>query len=106
MFMIRRKVLNNFKTAKRLNGTKQGSVGRILNILDRNGERLAIGNTIRYGKYSGVLLYNYYSKQYGVAIDYSMCYGENKYDINSYSKFIDIPLDNGARMEIEKLLSE
>lgn len=29
-------------------------------------------------------------------------YGDDKYDINSYGKFIDIPMDNGTKMEIKK----
>ena len=34
---------------------------------------------------------------------HSMWYGDDEYDINSYGKFIKIPLDNGAKMQIEKI---
>ena len=36
-----------------------------------------------------------------MALDYSMWHGDDKYNIHSYGKFIDIPMDNGAKMEIE-----
>lgn len=98
-----RKILkNNFKS-KRIHGTKEGRFGTQLNLLDKNKELLSVGDYIRYGEYKGILLYNYHYDKYGIALDYSMWYGDNKYDIDSYGKFIPIPMDNGARMEIEKL---
>ncbi len=97
-----RKILINNNKSKRLNGTPKGKIGTILGIQDKNGEYLAVGDTVKYGSYKGVILYNHYSDQYGVALDYSMWYGENKYNIDSYGKFIEIPMDNGARMELEK----
>ena len=62
---------------------------------------LSVGDEIKYWQYKGILLYNHYYNQYGIALDYSMWYRADKYDIDSYGKFIDIPMDNGARMEIE-----
>ena len=38
----------------------------------------------------GILLYNHYYDQYGVALDYSMWYGNDKYNIDSYGKFIKL----------------
>lgn len=98
-----RKILtNNFKS-KRIHGTKEGRFGTQLNLLDKNKELLSVGDHIRYGKCEGILLYNYHYDEYGIALDSSMWYGDNKYDIDSYGKFISIPMDNGGRMEIEKL---
>lgn len=50
-------------------------------------------------------LYNYHYDQYGIALDSSMRYGNDKYSIDSYEKFIEIPMDNGARMELELIKS-
>ena len=97
------KVLNNYNKSKRINGTSKGKIGIVLHLMDKNKERLSIGDTVRYGEYRGVLLYNHHYDKYGIALDYSMWYGDDKYNIDSYGKFIEIPMDNGARMEIEKL---
>lgn len=97
------KVLNNYNKSKRLNGTSKSRIGTVLHLMDRNKEILSVGDTVRYGEYQGVLLYNHHYDQYGIALDYSMWYGDDKYNIDSYGKFINIPMDNGARMEIEKL---
>jgi len=98
-----RKILNNNNKSKRLHGTRKGKIGTILGIQDKNKEYLVVGDTVKYDKYKGVLLYNYHYDRYGIALDYSMWYGEDKYNIDSYGKFIDIPMDNGVRMELEKL---
>ena len=97
-----RKVLNNPNKSKRLSGTTKGKVGTVLNLLDKNKETLCVGDFVKYSSYQGILLYNHYSDEYGVALDYSMWYGDDKYNIDSYGKFLAIPMDNGARMEIEK----
>lgn len=98
-----RKILRNNNKSKRLNGTKKGKIGTQLCIIDKLGNPLFVGNEVKYRDYKGVFLYNYHCDQYGVAISDSMWYGDDRYDINSYGKFIEIPMDNGARMEIEKL---
>lgn len=95
------KVLNNYNKQKRLNGTTKGKIGTNLYLLDKNNKYIHVGDYIRYSKYTGYVLYNHNSEQYGVALDYSNWYGDNKYDINSYGKFIDIPMDNGAKMDLE-----
>lgn len=96
-----RKILRNNNKSKRLNGTPDGRIGTITGLLDKNRNFLVIGDKVRYGKYKGVVLYEPEHRGYGVALDYSMWYGDDKYDIKSYGKFVDIPMDNGARMEIE-----
>ena len=56
-----------------------------------------------YAEYTGYVLYNPESREYGVALDYSLWYGDNKYDINGYGKFVSLPMDNGAKLELEIL---
>ena len=99
-----RKILKNNNKSKRMSGYAKGRVGMELNISDKNNIKLKIGDDISYGKYTGVLLYNPSYDQYGIALDYSLKRGADKYDINSYYKFIEIPMDNGARMDIEKIV--
>lgn len=93
----------NHRKSNRINGSPKGRIGTQLNLMDKNKSALSVGDTVQYGEYKGVLLYNHHYGQYGIALDYSMWYGTDKYNIDSYGKFIEIPMDNGARMEIEKL---
>jgi hypothetical protein len=101
-----RKILKNYSKSKRLNGVLEGKIGTILGLIDKDKNFLLVGDTIRYGNYEGVILYEPERKGYGVALTCSMWYGDDKYDINSYGKFIDLPMDNGARMEIELINRE
>lgn len=94
---------NDNRKIKRFNITKKGKIGMQLCIIDKFRNLLNVGDDIKYGEYKGVLLYNHHYEQYGIALDYSMWYGDDKYNIDSYGKFVKIPMDNGARMEIEKL---
>lgn len=98
-----RKILKNNSKSKRMNGTSRGRVGTITVLQDKNKNFLVVGDKVRYGEHQGILLYEPERKGYGVALDYSRWYGDNKYDAKSYGKFVSIPIDNGARMEIEKL---
>lgn len=96
-------ILKNNNKSKRMSGYAKGKIGMELNIYDKNNTKLRIGDSISYYKYTGVLLYNPFYDQYGIALDYSLKFGADKYNINYYSKFIEIPMDNGARMDIEKI---
>lgn len=98
------KILNNYNKSKRKNGISKARIGTVLKLLDKNRNTLSVGDTIKYGEYKGVLLYNHHYDKYGVALDYSMWYGDDKYNIDSYGKFVSIPMDNSARMEIEKVV--
>lgn len=98
-----RKILKNNRKTNRLTGTSKGKIGVTLPIRDRYGNVMNVGDKVQYGEYTGMLLYNQHEDCYGVALDYSMWHGEDRYNIDSYGKFIAIPMDNGARMEIEKL---
>ena len=99
------KKLKNYRKSMQIHGTSKGRFGLSLNIKDKNDLILSVGDEIRYNKYHGVLLYNHHYNKYGIALDYSKWYGDDKYSIDSYGKFIEIPMDNGAKMEIEKLNS-
>lgn len=100
-----RKILRNNNKSKRINGTAKGKSGTPLNIIDKHRNFLSVGDEVKYGEYKGILLYNHHYGQYGIALDYSMWYGNDKYNIDSYGKFIEIPMDNGSRMEIELISS-
>ncbi|MGN0656973.1 MAG: hypothetical protein ACI4KR_09270 [Ruminiclostridium sp.] len=75
-------------------------IGIELPITDKSGKHLFTGDTVRYGQYCGILLYNSVFGEYGIF--FGMWYGEDKYNPDSYGKFIKVPMDNGARMELEK----
>lgn len=96
-----RKILKNNNKSKRIHGTIKGRIGTQLNIMDKNNNVLSIGDEIKYGEYKGIILYDYLGDQYFIALTYSMWHGDDKYDLKSYGKFIDIPMDNGGRMDIE-----
>ena len=98
-----RKILNNNNKSKRVHGSAKGKISTILGIQDKFGEYLVVGDTVKYCDYKGILLYNHHRDQYGIALDNSMWYGDEKLNIDSYGKFIKIPMDNGARMELEKI---
>lgn len=101
-----RKVLNNYNKSKRLTGTSKGRVGTLLKIHDKNNTQLHVGDRLRYRGCEGILLYNHEYNEYGVAISDSKWYGDDEYSINSYGKFFLLPMDDGARMEIEKLCTD
>lgn len=87
----------------KLKKDNKGKLGVNLGIVDKEGIELKTGDIVRYREYTGVLLYNHYYEKYGLALGYSKWYGDNKYKIDSYGKFIEIPMDNGAKLELERL---
>lgn len=97
-----RKILRNNYKSMRLSGVKKGRIGTPLPIVDKNNKPLAVGDSIRYGEYRGILLYCIDTDEYVIALDYSMWYGDDPYDFDSYGKAIKIPMDNGARIDLEK----
>ena len=76
-------------------------IGSVTGLMDKNKNYLLVGDKIECGIYSGRLLYNRFYGCYGIAFGF---YNDlDKYNIDSYSKFVAIPNDNGMRMEIKKL---
>lgn len=97
-----RKILKNNNKSERITGTSKGRIGTLLNIMDKNNTTLSVGDTVRYGEYSGVLLYNYDYGQYVVALDYSMWYDDNKYDIDSYGNLLKFLWIMAQRWNLKK----
>ncbi len=100
-----RKILNNNNKSKRLNGHPKGKIGTPLNIQDKTGKQLLVGDFVKYNhrnKYEGRLLFDYEFGFYGIALSSAM-YGDNEYDVNSYGELIEISLDNGLKMNLEKV---
>ena len=106
---------NNLKTGRRTDRrrkptphSKLESTGMNTGLLDRNGNAIMTGDKVLLinSSIDGVVLYNRYAGQFGVFYSYSMWYGDNPNNPDSYGKFIAIPADNGMRMEIEILAPE
>lgn len=93
----------NNRNAYRLNGDKRGKLGLLLGIHDKNHTELRVGDFINYSGVDCVILYDFNIKMYWAFILNSKWYGDNDYDINSYGKAYNLPLDNGARMNIVKI---
>lgn len=104
--MYRKELKNNHKENKNYR-TAEETVGSITGIMDKNGTYARVGDKVvftgRKCRYSGILLYNRYYDKFGIAFD--MITGKDKYDIDSYWSFVEIPTDNGAKMNLEILES-
>lgn len=98
-----RKILTNHSKSQRINGTTLGKIGTLLNIQDKHNNWLVVGDRVKYGDNIGILLYNYHYKEYGIALEDSNYYGDDIYNIDSYGKFVNIPMDNGGKLTIERL---
>lgn len=74
-------------------------VGIETGLLNKNGDYIVTGDYIRLEGpegYSGIVLYNRHQKCYGIFMgNYDK---RDKYDPDSYGKFIRIPDDQGMRM--------
>lgn len=78
---------------------KKLHIGDITKVQDKNGFLLHIGDKIKYGEYTGRFLLNY--EMPCIAPDYSMWYGDDEFNMESYGKCIYIPADNGGKMNLE-----
>lgn len=105
--MIRK---NNLKTGRRINRkwkptphSNMEKIGIPTGLLDRFGNEILSGSKVHINPdYEGIVLYHRDMKCFGLF--YGLWYGEkNQYNPDCYGKFIDIPKDNGMRMEIEIL---
>lgn len=99
---MNRKILKSSKS-KRMSGYAKGRIWTVLGIQDRNSEPLFVGDKVRYGDYIGRILYNPAFDSYDVMPDYSMWYGTNEFDVKSYGKCVSVPMDNGAKLDLELL---
>lgn len=89
------------KKKERITGAKEARLGTPLGIHDKNNNELRVGDRIRWGEYEGIILYNKDDKKYWFLISYSMWYGENEYDSESYGKGFELRMDDGPKMEME-----
>ena len=103
--MNRRLMRNKHKENKSYHA-KEERPGSITGIQAKDGRFVRVGDMIRFsGKrrsYSGILLYHKEYKCYGIFF-YMESSTHDKYDADSYMCFIEIPTDNGAKMNIEVL---
>lgn len=100
---MHRKVLN--KQRDRKTGHYKGRLGTILGVQDCNGDYLKVGDMVRIvSKHqTGVILYNPDTDRYEIMLTSSRWYGDDVFDPNSYGKSEVLPMDNGAKMDIQKL---
>ena len=102
--MSKSKTNNNSKSHRRT-GYTEGKIGTLLGIQDKNGNWLRCGDTISRDNYTGIILFNPHTKRYEIYLSYSRWYGDDIFDVESYGKSIDLPVDNGAKMQIELIES-
>ena len=99
----RKMMKNNYKSKKNFRA-KEEAFGSITGIQDKNGKFARVGDTLRFsGKkfsYTGVLLYSRVYDCYGIFYNILSNF-RDKYDADSYYSFIEIPTDNGAKMNLE-----
>ena len=97
---MNRKIIKDNSKSHRMTCYTEEKIGTLLGIQDKNGNWLRCGDTIKRNNYIGIILFNHHTKRYEIYLNYSRWYGSNIFDIESYGKSIDLPLDNGAKMEI------
>ena len=106
---MKRKCLHNKKKETHKNGSKHGRVGLLLNIHDASGTELAVGDRIDYKGYKCRILYGAHNGKYRAYIadpKYIKGYGigyVDRYNPAIYFDDYDLPMDDGARMQIVKL---
>lgn len=97
----------NFRNRKRESKSKATSkfskLGTPLKIQDKNNNQLCCGDIIKVYNEECIILYDSTNKEYKACLIRSMWYGNNTYDINCYGKAYTIRMDDGQRMEIEKI---
>lgn len=92
--------------------SKKERIGQPTGLLDCHRNEIMTGDIVRLkgNRYrcsvKGPVMWNRHCDRYGVFLDYSLWYrGMNPYDPDCYGKFIEIPHDNGMRMELELIKS-
>ena len=102
-----RKILNNYKKQKRVNGVKEERLETPLRIQDKNGCEIKVGDILEFcpgnKSWCGVVLYHRLYKKYGIF--WGRYYGIKPYDYDSYAYWIPLHLDNGARMHLRVVKS-
>ena len=86
----------------RISGCSNCRIGLPIGICDKNNKPLLSGDKISYGGVACIILWNMTYSEWWAMILNSKWYGDNLYNADSYGKGYKLPMDNGARMEIEK----
>ena len=94
------KIFNKSRKSQRFSGYPENKIGKVLSIVDRDDKPIRVGDKVQYQSYEGRVLYNPAFKCYVLGLSYSMWYGDNEFDIKSYGKCIDIPMDNGGKNDL------
>lgn len=91
------------KTRREIPHSKLESIGIHTGLLDRHGNEIVTGNRVSFVNrgIKGIVLYDCWSKRFGIFYGYSSYSGDKPYDPESYWRVIHIPFDNGMRMEFE-----
>lgn len=92
------------KHVKPIPRSKKERIGQPTGLLDCNHNEIITGDVVRLKGtgYQGRVMWNRHCDKYGIFLDYSLWYrGMNPYDPDCYGKFVEIPQDNGMRMELE-----
>lgn len=84
-------------------GHKNCRLGIPIGIHDKEGNELCTGDKIKYYGEECIILWDVDYEIYVAMICSSMWYGDKVYDYKSYGKSYQLIMDDGARMEIEKL---
>ena len=103
---VNRKLMRNKHKENMMYHVKEERLGSITGIQTEDGRFARAGDIVCFkGKkhyYTGILLYNKKRKCFGIC-SYLEKIGADKYDANSYMYFMEIPTDNGAKMNVEIL---
>lgn len=83
------------------NGFAENKIGRKIGILDKNGIEICVGDKVRYYNEECIVLWNDSAKGYQAMLCRSQWYGDDAYNSDSYGKCYDLPMGNGAKMELE-----
>ena len=92
-------MIKNNREKKFHDKDKRESLGVNTHLLNCNGEEIITGDIIKFkhNDYEGPVMWNRYQEAFGVFMG---CWYGDPYKPDSYGKFIQIPEDNGMRMEL------
>jgi len=82
----------------------KNKIGTEIGIRDKNNNPIKVGDIIQWNGYKGIVLWHKKYEEYWFFISYSRWYGDDIFDGNSYGKGFKLPMDNGARMEMEIII--
>ena len=88
----------------RITGHKNNKLGKNLNIHDKNGIELKVGDKIQWQGEICRIFWNVRCNEYQAFICRSLWYGDkDEFNPNCYGKSYHLPMDNGSKMCILKM---